>query len=143
MKLIKSVVAILLAVIFGFVTRYFMSSINYEIVDEFTPIPHFFPTVSMSYNVSLVLLIVIFLLIFSYLMMKKYFNFAISLGAMIIGLVKYRTVMMTFPTRDMSFVPAILEFGMILCLGMAIGIVVQWVVDGGVAAIKLVNKNKN
>lgn len=142
MKLLKGVVAVMLAIIFAFITRYYMSSINLEAVGEFTPIPHFFPSVDLSYKFSLALLFVIFLLFFSYLVLKKYFNFVISALGMILGLMKFKSVTTEFLPVDMVFVPAILEFGKILCLFMAIGIVVQWVVDGGLAAIKLVNKNK-
>jgi len=142
MKLVKAVAAILLAVIFGFITRYYMSSINLSAVGEFTPIPHFFPTVELSYKISLLLLFALFLLFFSYLMLKKYFNFVISMLGMIVGLSKYKAVTEEFLPVDMVFVPALLEFGIRLCVFMAIGIAVQWVVDGGLAAVKFVNKNK-
>lgn len=142
MKLVKAFAAILLAVIFAFVTRYYMSTLNLSAVGEFTPIPHFFPTVELSYKISLFLLFAIFLLFFSYLMMKKYFSFVLSSLGMIIGLMKYKSVTEEFLPVDMVFVPALLEFGLRLCLFMAVGIVVQWVVDGGLAAVKLVNKNK-
>ena len=142
MKFIKAVVAVLLAVIFGFITRYYMSSINLGAVNEFTPIPHFFPTVDMSYKVSLLLLIVIYLLFFSFLVMKKYFNFAFSMLGMILGLLKYKAVTEVFLPLEMVFVPALLEFAKVLFLFMGVGIIIQWIVDGGLAAVKLVNKNK-
>jgi len=142
MKFIKVLVAVLLAVIFGFLTRYYMSSINLATVGEFTPIPHFFSSVDLSYKASLVLIIAFYLLFFSYLMMKKYFNFALSMLGMILALLKYRSVTQEFMPVEMVFVPALLEFAKVLFMFMAVGILVQWVVDGGLAAIKLVNKNK-
>lgn len=142
MKFIKVLVAVLLAVIFGFLTRYYLSSINLAAVGEFTPFPHFFSTVDLSYKVSLFVIIAFYLLFFSYLMMKKYFNFALSMLGMVLALMKYNSVTKEFLPVEMVFVPALLEFAKVLFTFMAIGIVVQWVVDGGLAAIKLVNKNK-
>lgn len=142
MKFIKALVAVLLAVIFGFLTRYYMSSINLDAIGEFTPIPHFFPTVDMSYKASLLLIIAFYLLFFSYLVMKKYFNFALSMLGMILALMKYKTVSQEFLPVEMVFVPALLEFAKVLFIFMVAGIIVQWIVDGGLAAIKLVNKNK-
>jgi hypothetical protein len=74
--------------------------------------------------------------------MKKYFNFAFSMLGMILGLLKYKAVTEVFLPLEMVFVPALLEFAKVLFLFMGIGIIIQWIVDGGLAAVKLVNKNK-
>jgi len=142
MKIVKAVVAIMLAIIFAFITRYYMASINLEIVGEFTPIPHFFTDVDMSYQFSLLLFIVVYLLFFGYLVMSKYFNFVMSMIGVVFGLIKYKAVAETFLPMNMAFVPSLLELGKILCVFMAIGIVGQWIIDGGLAAVRLVNKNK-
>lgn len=142
MKIIKIIVAILLAVLFSFITRYYMASINLEYVGEFTPIPHFLSDVSLSNKLSLILLLVVYLLIFFYLVSKKYFNFVISSIGVVVSLIKYKSVAETFLPVDMVFIPALLELAKILCIFMAIGIVVQFVIDGGLSAVKLVNKNK-
>lgn len=142
MKFVKAIVAIMLAVIFAFVTRYYMSNLNLQAVGEFTPIPHFFPSVDMSYKFSLALMFAIYLFIFGSLVSGKYFRALLPLAGMIVGLMKYKAVTETFATRNMTFVPALLEFGKLLCVFTIIGIVIQWFVDGGLAAIRLVNKNK-
>lgn len=142
MKVIKVIVAILLSVIFSFITRYYMASINLEYVGEFTPVPHFIADTSLSNKLSLVLLMTVYLLIFFYLVNKKYFNFAISSVGVIASLMKYKSVTEEFFPVDMVFVPALLELAKVLCIFMAIGIVVQWIVDGGLSAVRLVNKNK-
>ncbi len=142
MKLIKAVVAIMLAIIFAFITRYYMSSINMQAVAEFTPFPHFFSTTELSYQVSLLVFFAVYLGVFSALVMKKFFLFAFSSIGIFLSLMKYNTVTMEFLPVDMVFIPALLELGKTLALFIAIGIVLQLIVDGALGAIKLVNKNK-
>lgn len=142
MKIIKVIIAIMLAVIFSFITRYYMSGINSAAVGEFTPIPHFIADPALSYKFSLFLMIAVYLIIFAYLVTKKYFNFAISSFGLILALIRYKEATETFLPVDMVFIPALLKLGLTLCIFMAIGIVVQWVVDGGISAVRLVNKNK-
>lgn len=83
----------------------------------------------------------VYLLIFIYLISKKYLNFTISLVGIVMGIRAYKTVTETFLPVDMVFVPALLSMGRVILIFMAIGIVVQWIFDGGLAAVKLVNKN--
>lgn len=142
MKIVKIVVAVLLAVIFSFITRHYMASINLDYVGEFTPVPHFIADPKLSNQLSLILLMVVYLLIFFYLVSKKYFNFAISSVGVVASLMKYKSVTEEFLPMDMVFVPALLELAKVLCIFMAIGIIVQWIVDGGLTAVRLVNKNK-
>ncbi|MCH4890405.1 hypothetical protein EZV73_22670 [Acidaminobacter sp. JC074] len=142
MKLIKAVVAIMLAIIFAFITRYYMSSINMQAVTEFTPFPHFFPTTEMSYKVSLFIFFAVYLGVFSALVMKKFFLFGFSAVGIVMSLIKYRAVTTEFLPVDMVFVPALLELGKTLSIFIGIGIVLQLIVDGALGAIRLVNKNK-
>ena len=141
MKFIKILIAVFLAVIFSFGTRYYLSNINLSALGEFTPFPHFFSDTTSSYKWSLLIMFAVYLLIFMYLVNKKYFNFAISLVGILVGIGTYKSVTETFLPVDMVFVPALLTMGRTILIFMAIGIVVQWVVDGGLAAVRIVNKN--
>jgi len=141
MKYLKIPVALFLAVIFSFITRYYLSDLNELYVGEFTAFPHFFPDVESSYKWSLLFIFLVYFLIFIYLVTKKYFNFVISLTGVFLGIRAYKEVCETFLPVDMVFVPALLTLGKTIMLFMAIGILVQWVVDGGLAAIRLVNRN--
>lgn len=142
MKIIKIIVAVLLAIIFGFVTTYILSYINVQFTNEFLPIPHFIPNAKLSFNIGLILIIAVYLLIFTYLVRKKFFNFALSMVGVILGVLKYKAISETFLPVNMAFVKALLELGKILCIFMAIGIVVQWIVDGGISTMKFVYKNR-
>lgn len=141
MKLIKILVAIFLAVIFGFITTYILSYINVANTDEFLPIPHFIPGEKLPFYLGLAFIIAVYLLIFTYLVRKKYFNFVISSIGIVLAILRYKNISDTFLPMNMGFIPALLVLGKTLCLFMAIGIVVQWIVDGGLSAIRLVNKN--
>lgn len=141
MKFLKILIAVFLAIIFSFGTRYYLSNMNLSAVGEFTPFPHFFSDVDTSYKWSLLFMFAVYLLIFVYLISKKYFNFTISLLGIFMGIRAYKSVTETFLPVDMVFVPALLTMGKTILMFMAIGIVVQWVVDGGLAAVKIVNKN--
>lgn len=142
MKIVKFVVAVLLAIIFSFITRQYLSTINLNIVSEFTPIPHFFSDEALSYKLSLILIIAIYLIIFLYLVYGKYFNFVISGIGVLLALAKYKDIAESHLPVEMAFIPALLEMAKLLSVFMAIGICVQWVVDGGLSAIRLVNNNK-
>ena len=142
MKIIKVLVAVFLAVLFGFITTYILSYINVNYTGEFLPIPHFIPGEKLSFYLGLGFITAVYSLIFAYLVNKKYFNFGISIVGMIVAILKYKEVSETFLPVNMSFVPALLELGKFLCFFMAVGIVVQWIVDGGLSAIRLVNKNE-
>lgn len=142
MKIIKFLVAIMLAIIFSFITRHYMSTLNLSVVSEFTPIPHFISDVDLSYKLSLVLIFAVLLLDFSYLVFSKYFNFVISSLGIILALRKYKEVIETYLPVDMAFIPALLQMAILMSIFMAIGIVVQLAVDGAFSAIKLVNNNK-
>lgn len=141
MKVIKALIAVFLAVIFGFITTYILSYINVNYTGEFLPIPHFIPGEKLPFYLGLIFIIAIYLLIFSYLVRKKYFNFGISIFGMIVAVLKYKKVSSTFLPVNMGFVSGLLELGKILCFFMAIGIIAQWIVDGGISAIKYANKN--
>ncbi|MBN2797228.1 MAG: hypothetical protein JXR88_17580 [Clostridia bacterium] len=142
MKVIKFAVAIMLAVIFSFITRHYMSTLNLSVVSEFTPIPHFIGDVDLSYKLSLLLIFAVLLLDFSYLVLNKYFNFVISSLGIVISLRHYKTVLESYLPVDMAFLPALLEMAKIMSLFMIVGIIVQLIVDGAFSAIKLVNNNK-
>jgi hypothetical protein len=141
MKVLKILIAVFLAIIFSFITRHYLSNINLLAVGEFTPVPHFFHDVEVSYQISLLFMFLVYLLIFLYLVNKKYFNFAISMIGILLGLRAYKTVTETFLPADMVFVPALLSMGKTIFIFMAVGICVQWVFDGGLTAIRFVNKN--
>lgn len=83
----------------------------------------------------------VYLLIFLYLVHKKYLNFSISMIGILVGLRTYKSVTETFLPADMVFVPALLSMGRIILIFMAVGICVQWLFDGGLTAIRFVNKN--
>ncbi len=142
MKIIKAIAAILLAVIFSFITRHYLSVTNLNIVSEFTPIPHFIADEALSYKLSLFLFLAVYLLLFIYLVSGKYFNFVISGIGIFLALGKYKEVAETHLPIEMAFIPALLEMAKLLCIYMAIGICVQLVVDGGLSAVRLVNNNK-
>lgn len=142
MKLLKFIAAIMLAVIFSFITRHYLSVVNQSVLGEFTPIPHFIADEALSFKLSFIPIFAVYLIIFIYLASKKYFNFLISGIGVLLAVIKYKSVVETHLPVDMAFLPALLNMGMILCIFMAIGIVVQLIVDGGVSAIRLVNKNK-
>ena len=141
MKVLKILIAVFLAVIFSFITRHYLSNINHLAVGEFTPVPHFFHDIEVSYQLSLLFMFLVYVLIFLYLVHKKYLNFAISMVGIFMGLRTYKAVTETFLPADMVFVPALLSMGRIILIFMAIGIFVQWIFDGGLAAIRFVNKN--
>lgn len=141
-KIVKIIIAIMLAIIFSFITRHYLSVINASAVGEFTAIPHFFTDTELSYKFSLLLIFLVYVLLFTYLMAKKYFNFAITGVGIIVAVLKYKEVTETYLPVDMVFIPALLELAKTLCVFMAIGIVVQWIVDGGLTAVRLVNKKK-
>ena len=142
MKIIKWITAILLAIIFGFATTYILSYINVKYTSEFLPIPHFIANLELSFRLGLIFIISIYLLFFIYLVNKKYINFGFSMLGMILGVIKYKSVSESFLPNDMGFVPGLLELGKLLLLFMGIGIIVQWVFDGGLASIRLVSKSR-
>ncbi len=142
MKIIKVIASVLLAVVSGFITTYILSYTNLDNTGEFVAIPHFIPDEDLSFKIGLGLLILVYLLIFSHLARNKFFAFGISFVGMILSVLKYKSVSAEFLPSNMAFVPSLLEFAQVMCLFMAIGIIVQWVVDGGLTAVKFVNKSK-
>lgn len=142
MKIIKWITAILLAIIFGFATTYILSYINVKYTSEFLPIPHFITNLELSFKLGLIFITSIYLLFFIYLVNKKYINFGFSMLGMILGVIKYKSVSESFLPQDMGFIPGLLELGKLLLLFMGIGIIVQWVFDGGLASVRLVNKSR-
>ncbi len=142
MKIIKVIASVLLAVVSGFITTYILAYTNLDYAGEFVAIPHFIPDEDLSFKIGLALIILIYLIIFSHLARNKFFAFAISMLGMVLAVFKYKSVSAEFLPINMAFVPALLEFAKLACLLMAIGIIVQWVVDGGLTAVKFVNKSK-
>lgn len=142
MKLLKFIAAILLAVIFSYITRHYLSTINMSVVGEFTPIPHFIADETLSYKLSMIPIFIVYLIIFLYLANYKFFGFAISLFGVFLAVRKYKEVAESYLPVDMAFVKALLEMAKMLGMVMIIAILVQWVVDGGLAAVRLVNGNR-
>ncbi len=141
MKILKGVAAILGAILVSFLTRHYMSNINYEMFREFAPIPHFFSTVESSYKYSLYIFLFVYGIVFLYFFLGKYVNFAVSLIGIMISLGAYKKVIFNMIGNEVSFITALIVLGKYVCVSLAAGIVLQWAFDIMVSYLRLVRKS--
>ncbi len=142
MKYLKLIGTVCAVIILTSATTLYLSSLNKQLFGEETPIPHFFPDSDNSFKYSFILFLMVFILFGLYFLFKKYINLVISLVGMGVGVFKYQSIVSTFPTKNMGFVPGLVEFGKILCIFMLVGIILQWIVDIGLFTARKVKKQK-
>ncbi len=140
MKYLKLIGTAIMVFLLTYVTSMYLANVNYEAFGEFTPIPHFFPNIENSFKYSFLLFLLVFVIFGIYFLSKKYINLMISLLGMLLGVFKYKSVVESFGTVQMGFVPGLVEFAKLLCIFMLVGILVQWLFDIGIFVVKKVSK---
>lgn len=137
MTLINSLITILGSILLSFGINMYISSVNLKYTKEFMPIPHFLSSTGISFAIGIFCFSIIGVILLYSLMKKKYVRFAFSLIGIVLFIVSYSAVSSNYSSPDMAFIAAWVEGLEKLGYALALGFILQGIVNGVMRVSKI------